>query len=157
MPTPTTADVRWLSDEEQQAWRGFIGGARRLFERLDADLKAHGLTHDDYSVLVALSEAPDRRLRMAELADQAVESRSRLTHHISRLEQRGLVERATCPTDRRGTWAVLTAEGREMIEALAPHHVDGVRRYLLDHLSPTELRTIGAAFGRIDAALQHED
>ena len=108
MPTPTTADVRWLGDEEQQAWRGFIGGARRLFERLDADLKAHGLTHDDYSVLVALSEAPDRQLRMAELADQAVESRSRRTHHVSRLEQRGLVERTTCPTDRRGSFAVLT-------------------------------------------------
>ena len=147
----------WLTDDEQVAWRGLITGSRRLFDRLDADLKAHGLNHDDYGLLVALSEAPDDRLRMSDLAEVAVESRSRLTHHVSRLEARGLVARATCPTDRRGSFAELTPEGRAMVEAVAPHHVEGVRRYLLDHLSPAELRTIGAAFARVDDALRDDD
>ena len=97
------APVRWLTDTEQQAWRAFITGSRRLLEALDADLKAQGLNHDDYGVLVALSETDGGRMRMAELADQAVESRSRLSHHISRLEKRGFVAREGCPDDRRGT------------------------------------------------------
>src|SRR3954454_2089159 len=107
--------VRWLTDTEQSAWRAFMTGSRRLMARLDADLKAQGLDHDDYGVLVALSEAEGVRLRMAELADVSVESRSRLSHHIGRLETRGLVARETCPDDRRGTWAVLTDDGRATI------------------------------------------
>lgn len=154
VPTPTAADVRWLTDEEQHAWRHFIFGTRRLFERLDQDLKQHGLTHDDYSVLVALSEAPDDRMRMAELASHAVESRSRLSHHIGRLEARGLVTRETCPTDRRGSFAVLTPEGRATIEAVAPHHVDGVRRHLLDQITPDQLRVLGEAFAHVDDHLR---
>lgn len=151
-PAPPT-DVRWLSASEQAGWRSFIAGARRLMEALDADLKASGLNHDDYGVMVMLSEAPGDRLRMAELAARSVESRSRLSHHIGRLEARGLVRRETCPEDRRGAFAVLTAEGRATIEAIAPRHVAGVRAYFLDHLSPEELATIGEAFGRIDEAL----
>lgn len=152
-PTTPATDVRWLSAPEQAAWRAFITGARRLTERLDQELKALGLTHDDYGVLVALSEVDGDRMRMAELADLSVESRSRLSHHIGRLEARGLVVRETCPEDRRGTWAVLTPEGRATIEAVAPHHVEGVRRHFLDHLSPAELEVVGAVFARIDAAL----
>jgi DNA-binding MarR family transcriptional regulator len=147
------AEVRWLSAEEQAAWRHFITGARRLMDRLDQDLKALGLNHDDYGVLVALSEAEGDRMRMAELADQSVESRSRLSHHIGRLESRGLVARETCPEDRRGTWAVLTTEGRATVEATAPHHVEGVRRHFLDHVGAEELQVIGEAFARIDHAL----
>lgn len=145
--------VRWLSDTEQAAWRSFISGSRRLLEALDADLKAQGLTHDDYGVLVALSESDGGRLRMAELANLSVESRSRLSHHISRLEKRGLVLREGCPDDRRGTWAVLTAEGRTTIEAVAPHHVAGVREYFLDNISPEELATIAQAFARVNDRL----
>ena len=144
------APVRWLTDTEQQAWRAFITGSRRLLEALDADLKAQGLNHDDYGVLVALSETDGGRMRMAELADQAVESRSRLSHHISRLEKRGFVAREGCPDDRRGTWAVLTPEGRATIEAVAPHHVAGVRSYFLDKVTADELATIAAAFGRVN-------
>ncbi|MEZ5203199.1 MAG: MarR family transcriptional regulator [Acidimicrobiales bacterium] len=150
---PATA-VPWLDEAEQDAWRAFITGSRRLLERLDQDLKALGLNHDDYGVLVALSESAGDRMRMAELAEVSVESRSRLSHHIGRLEARGLVTRETCPTDRRGTWAVLTPEGREMIEALAPHHVAGVRRYLLDQVSAEELTVLGSVFARIDLALR---
>jgi DNA-binding MarR family transcriptional regulator len=148
---PTT--VRWLTDTEQAAWRAYITGSRRLLERLDADLKAQGLTHDDYGVLVALSESDGDRLRMAELADVSVESRSRLSHHIGRLETRGLVARETCPDDRRGTWAVLTPEGRATIERLAPHHVAGVREHFLDQITPEELAVLATVFRRIDGAL----
>jgi DNA-binding MarR family transcriptional regulator len=154
MPTPAApAPVRWLTEAEQSAWRAFIAGSRRLLDRLDADLKAQGLNHDDYGVLVALSESEGDRLRMAELADLSVESRSRLSHHIGRLESRGLVARETCPDDRRGTWAVLTPEGRATIEAVAPHHVAGVRAHFLDQLTPDELSVMATVFRRIDGAL----
>lgn len=154
MAAPAVSEsVRWLTDAEQSAWRAFITGSRRLLEALDADLKAQGLNHDDYGVLVALSESEGDRLRMAELADLSVESRSRLSHHIGRLEKRGLVARETCPDDRRGTWAVLTAEGRATIEAVAPHHVAGVREYFLDAVSPEELATIARAFTKVNDQL----
>jgi len=143
----------WLTDGEQAAWRRFISGANRLLERLDQDLKAVGLNHDDYAVLVHLSEAPDGQLRMADLADLSVESRSRLSHHIGRLEAKGFVRRESCPNDRRGFFAVLTDEGREMIEHAAPIHVAGVRRYFLDQLSADELQTVATAFARVDDGL----
>ena len=152
-PPASTTDVRWLTATEQAAWRAFLTGSRRLVEALDADLKAQGLTHDDYGVLVALSESEGDRLRMAELADLSVESRSRLSHHIGRLEARGLVSRETCPDDRRGTWAVLTADGRATIEAVAPHHVAGVREYFLDAITSAELATIADAFRRVNDRL----
>ncbi|WP_421117890.1 MarR family winged helix-turn-helix transcriptional regulator [Aquihabitans daechungensis] len=149
----TAASVSWLTDTEQSAWRAFITGSRRLLDALDADLKAQGLTHDDYGVLVALSESEGGRLRMTELANLSVESRSRLSHHIGRLEARGLVARETCPDDRRGTWAVLTTSGRDTIETVAPHHVAGVRAYFLDNVSTDELATIAAAFRRVNDQL----
>ena len=148
------ASVRWLSADEQVAWRAFIRGARRLIVRLDQDLRAHGLTHNDYEVLVALSDEEDDRLRMAELAEVSVESRSRLSHHIRRLEERGLVSREACAGDRRGQFAVLTPAGRALVEETAPHHVTGVREQLLDQLEPGELEVIGRAFARVDAALK---
>ena len=149
---PGTA-TRWLDATEQQAWRRFMSGANRLFERLDQDLKAEGLGHDDYGVLVHLSEATDGQLRMADLADLSVESRSRLSHHIGRLETKGLVRRESCPEDRRGSFAVLTPEGRAMIERIAPVHVAGVRQYFLDQLTAGELDTVATVFARIDDGL----
>ena len=145
--------VGWLDPTEQTAWRAFVSGARRLFDRLDSDLKVHGLSHDDYGLLVALSEAPDQRMRMAELAEASVESRSRLTHHVGRLESRGLVRREACPSDRRGSFAILTEGGRALMDETAPHHVRGVRRHLLDQVSAEELAVIGKAFARVDAHL----
>lgn len=155
MATPsTTAPVAWLDADEQAVWRSFIGATRRLFAKLDHDLKVHGLTHDDYGVLVMLSESPDDRLRMAELAAESVESRSRLSHHVGRLEARGLVRREACPNDRRGLFAVLTPEGRATIEAVAPHHVAGVRAHLIDQLDAEELAVLRRAFDKVDAALR---
>lgn len=153
---PGTDPVRWLSDAEQRAWRDFVNGARRLLDRLDHDLKAHGLTHDDYGVLVTLSEAADDRVRMAELADQSVQSRSRLSHHVGRLEARGLVRREACPNDRRGFFAVLTPKGRALLEATAPHHVTSVRTWFLDQVSTEELHVLARVFARIDVALGPE-
>lgn len=146
--------IPWLDDAEQAAWRSVVAGTHRLVDLLDTELKAEGLSHDDYGVLVALSEAEGERLRMSELADAVVESRSRLTHHIGRMEKRGLVVRTSCPTDRRGSWAELTPIGRDAIERLAPHHVAGVRRWFLDHASPDELAVVAAVFGRVDGAIR---
>lgn len=147
-------DTPWLDDAEQAAWRSVVRGTNRLLNLLDVELKAEGLSHDDYGVLVALSEADGERLRMSELADAVVESRSRLSHHIGRMEKRGLVERSSCPDDRRGSWAALTTDGRSAIERLAPHHVAGVRRWFLDHLDAEELATLAAVFTRVDAAIR---
>lgn len=144
--------VRWLDPAEQAAWRSFISGTRRLLDQLERDLKVHGLTHDDYGLLVVLSEAEGQRLRMADLAAQSVESRSRLSHHVGRLEGKGLIVREACPDDGRGQFAVLTERGRVVMEETAPHHVAGVRAYFLDHLSRDELLAVGTAFTRINAA-----
>ena len=140
------------TEVEQHAWRNFISGSRRLLDRLERDLKSRGLSHDDYGVLVALSEAPDGRLRMAGLADLSVESRSRLSHHIRRMEANGLVRRESCPNDLRGSFAVLTEQGRALMEETAPHHVAGVRAHFLDQVEPDELTAISTAFARIDEA-----
>ena len=155
MTSTQGADVspRWLDDAEQQAWRNFIAGSRRLMERLEQDLKAQGITHDDYGVMVLLSESADDRLRMAELAATSVESRSRLSHHIGRLEARGLVRRESCPNDGRGLFAVLTPEGREVMERVAPHHVAKVREWFIDIITPAELQVIGTAFAKVDEAI----
>lgn len=150
----TGSDTEWLDDTEQLAWRSFLNGARRLMGRLDAELKASGIGHDDYGVLVLLSEAPGDRMRMSDLADGVVESRSRLSHHIGRMEARGLVVREACPDDRRGSWAVLTANGRALMERVAPHHVTGVRRWFLDPISAEQLATISDAFAAIDHGLK---
>ncbi len=150
-PTPTSDAVHWLSEAEQEAWRNVIRGTRHLIARLDRDLKPMGITGDDYGVLVTLSEADGRRLRMAELAEISAESRSRLSHHIGRLERRGLVAREACEEDRRGQFAILTPAGSQLLEQAAPLHVAGVREHLIDHLTPDELATLGQVFARLDA------
>ncbi len=99
---------RWLSNDQQRVWRAYLLGSALLQERIDADLRSVGLDGAEYEILVVLSESEDRRLRMAELADAVHQSRSRLTHTITRMEKARLVERTNCPTDRRGVWAELT-------------------------------------------------
>ena len=103
---------RWLSADQQRVWRAYLLGSALLQERIDADLRSVGLDGAEYEILVNLSEAPDRRLRMAELADAVHQSRSRLTHTITRMEKARLVERISCPTDRRGVWADLDRRRR---------------------------------------------
>src|SRR5690349_23951431 len=104
----TMAEPRWLNATEQLHWRAYVAGSTQLWEVLDRDLKTgHGLTMAEYEILVRLSESPGRRLRMAELAESAYQSRSRLSHTCSRLESKGLVSREPCEGDKRGVNAIL--------------------------------------------------
>jgi len=145
----TNGQTRWLSSDEQRAWRATVHLSQLLMRQLDRDLNAHGLNGHDYEILVELSEAPDQRLRMTELADATSQSRSRLSHQVSRMEKRGLVRRDDCEGDKRGTFAVLTQEGWNAIERVAPDHVENVRRHFIDRLSPRQLDEIRTAFGPI--------
>lgn len=136
--------TRWLTTGEQRAWRSYIEGSLRLYERLDRELReAHGLSMPEYEILVRLSEARDRRIRMAELAESANQSRSRLSHTVTRLERSRLVRRDSCPEDRRGVFAVLTDEGFARLDQAAHTHVRGVREHLVDLVSSEDLATIG--------------
>ena len=142
----TDGQPHWLTDEEQQAWRATVQLSQLLLRQLDRDLTAHGLNGRDYEILVELSEAPEQRLRMTDLADATSQSRSRLSHQITRMEKRGLVRRDDCEGDKRGTFAVLTKAGLEAIERVAPYHVEQVRRHYIDRLTPQQLEEIRSAF-----------
>jgi DNA-binding MarR family transcriptional regulator len=137
-------ETRWLSAEEQFAWRSFVDGVRGLMDVLDRQLQADSnLPHSYFEVLIPLSEAEGRTMRMSELAEAARSSRSRLSHAVARLEERGWVRRVDCPTDRRGQLAQLTDEGFAVVEAAAPGHVAAVRKYLIDRLSPEQVSALG--------------
>jgi DNA-binding MarR family transcriptional regulator len=146
------ADPRWLDDEEQQAWRAWIQANRLVMDQLERDLQTgSGLPVAYFEVLVNLSEAPGRTLRMSELARRSLSSPSRLSHAVARMEDLGWVRRQSCPTDRRGAFAVLTDEGFSVIEAAAPGHVEGIRAHFFDHLSRAQVaqvREIGEAVSR---------
>lgn len=144
------ADPRWLNETEQAHWRAYVAGSTLLWEVLDRDLKAlHGLTMAEYEILVKLSESPEHRLRMAELAESAYQSRSRLSHTCSRLESKGLVSRRPCEGDKRGVNAILTAEGMALMEKAAQDHVNTVRDFFVDLVDPEDLAAIGRAFTAI--------
>ncbi len=146
--------VRWLGAAEQRAWRAQVRLALLLTRQLDRELQSQGLSVNDYEILVELSEAPERRLRMTELADATAQSRSRLSHQVTRMEARGLVRRDACEGDKRGMFAVLTPDGLEAIERAAPAHVESVRRHYLDWLTPEQLATITEAYRPIVEQLQ---
>jgi DNA-binding MarR family transcriptional regulator len=143
-------EPRWLTDEEQQAWRPFAALLFRLPAAMDAQLQRDAqVTHYEYMVLISLSEAPDRTLRMSDLAEMANGSLSRLSHVVSRLERRDWVRREPCPGDGRFINAVLTDEGWEKVVATAPGHVEAVRKLIVDALTPEEFRALGAASAQI--------
>ncbi|SEQ04320.1 MarR family winged helix-turn-helix transcriptional regulator [Microlunatus flavus] len=146
MTTTAPPAARWLTHDQQRAWRAYLLGSAVLSERLDAQLRDHGLDLAEYEILVTLSEAADRQLRMAELADAVHQSRSRLTHTVTRMEKRGLIERTTCPVDRRGVWANLTDAGYRLLEEAAPSHVECVRRNFVDAIDDETLAAVGRAF-----------
>ncbi|MEU8180927.1 MarR family transcriptional regulator [Micromonospora sp. NPDC049044] len=132
--------TRWLDSDEQRTWRAYLTASRALMDTLDRELQRDaGMPHAYYEILVRLSEAPGRRLRMSDLAEAAGSSRSRLSHAVARLEAAGWVRREDCPTDRRGQIALLTDEGFATLAAAAPGHVEGVRRHLFDALSPAQV------------------
>jgi DNA-binding MarR family transcriptional regulator len=136
----SAAGPRWLDVDEQKAWRAWLYSAQLLMDRLDRELTHEtGISHAYYEILVALSETPGRKLRMSELADRCLSSRSRLSHAVSRLEERGWVGRELCPDDGRGQLAVLTDNCFAALEAAAPIHVASVRTHLFDQLSPEQV------------------
>ncbi|GAA1708105.1 MarR family transcriptional regulator [Nonomuraea bangladeshensis] len=137
---------RWLSSAEQRAWRTHLALHKLLMHRLDRELQEHALSLNDYEILVNLSESQGRRMRMSDLADATIQSRSRLSHQISRMEAKGLVKREDCRDDRRGTFAVLTDEGWETIQRVAPFHVASVREHFVDRLTDEQLEAIEAAY-----------
>ena len=132
--------TRWLNEHEQRTWRAYLAATQLLASRLDRELQQDaGLPHGYYELLVRLSEAPERRLRMSALATTSWSSRSRLSHAVGKLEALGCVRRESCPSDGRGAFAVLTDEGMAVLEAAAPGHVEAVRRHLFDPLSPAQV------------------
>src|SRR5919199_883675 len=139
-PAAQRTEPRWLDAEEQKAWRAWLFSSLLLQDRLDRELThATGISHAYYEILVQLSETPGRALRMSQLAERSLSSRSRLSHAVSRLEERGWVRRQVCEDDGRGQLAVLTDEGFAALEAAAPVHVEGVRTHLFDQLSPEQI------------------
>jgi len=145
---------RWLNAGEMKAWRRYIIASRRLLEALDSDLASHELSMADYEVLAQLSDAPERRMRMSELADVAMLSRSRLSHRIKVMEKAGWVKREACPEDKRGFFAVMTAKGWKAIVSAAPDHVESVRTRFVDHLTKEDQRVLSEIFERVTHSLK---
>lgn len=134
----------WLDDDEQRTWRSFLATSELLYGALDRQLQQDaGITHASYIVLAMLSEAPGRSLRMSELAALANSSPSRLSHAVARLQERGWIRREPAPKDGRGTVAVLTDAGWDMLVRTAPGHVEAVREHLFDRLTPEQVRALG--------------
>nr|WP_202438626.1 MarR family transcriptional regulator [Streptomyces sp. SID8356] len=144
MTTASPSATRWLTDEEQRVWRAYLHATTLLEDHLDRQLQRDaGMPHTYYGLLVQLSQAPRRRMRMTELARNAKITRSRLSHAVARLEKNGWVRREDCPSDKRGQNAVLTEEGYAMLSRSAPGHVDAVRQALFDRLTPEQVRSLG--------------
>lgn len=144
MPANSTeTGVNWLDAEEQEAWRGLQLMHLQLTAILSKELaEDSGLSYQDYIVLVALTDRPDGRMRAFELGRVLGWEKSRLSHHIARMADRGFVTKERCKTDQRGAFVVVTKRGRKAIEAAAPGHVAGVRRYFIDHLTRRQLATL---------------
>ena len=150
MATPTTSAAARLSSTELAAWRGFLRTHATLVRQLDCELEAaHGLPLTSYEVLVALEQAPDQRMRMRDLADAVVLSRSGLTRLVDRLVRDGLIRRSTCSADARGAYAVLTPQGARMLEQARPTHLDGVRRRFLDRFDDEALAGLTDAWRKL--------
>jgi len=156
--------TEWLTGEQQRHWRAWIAANALLTEAFSRDLQeSHGLTMADYEILVRLSESgsnecanSDQRMRMSELAEATLSSRSRLSHQIDRMEHEGLVERVPCTDDKRGYFAALTPKGWDTLVAAAPSHVDSVRTRIVDVLTPGEFAALGVTSQKLLDALDSE-
>jgi len=147
--TYAPAQARWLDADEQATWRTYLAASKAIGDAIESQLQRDvEIPHTYYEILVRLSEAPDRRLRMSQLADRCLASRSRLSHAVTRLEERGWVSREACPDDGRGMLAALTDQGMNALTDAAPGHVNAVREQIFDRLSTDQikqLREIGEA------------
>lgn len=147
------SDVRWITDREERAWRALQFMQMRLEGELARQLAADsGLSYPDYLVLVALTDRPDGRMRLFELAGVLGWEKSRASHHIGRMVERGLVKKQKCDSDRRGFYVVVTARGRRDIETAAPGHVATVRRLFIERLTSEQLDAVAEAAEAILAA-----
>ena len=151
------ARPRWLDDRQQQVWQAYLHLNQHLYATLEQQLvRDSGLSGSDYKVLHPVSRAPGGLLRARELCTEIGWDRSRLSHHLSRMEKRGLVAREECTEDGRGLMVRLTVAGRKAIEAAAPGHAENVRRYFFDLLSNDELGTLAAVLDRVLENLTRE-
>lgn len=140
------ADVRWLDEREQRAWRALQSMQMRLMGALARDLAVSSqLSYADYMVLVALTDQPEGRMRLFELGSALGWEKSRVSHHVARMAERGLVTKERCKEDRRGWYVVVTEEGRRAIAEAAPRHAETVRRLVVDRLTPAQLDVIASA------------
>lgn len=154
--TPTESEAGpGLCPTELAAWKGLLRVHASLMKALDAELEtAHRLPLTSYEVLIQLADAPERKMRMCDLADSVLLSRSGMSRLVDRLERDGLLERAACPNDARGSFAVITVAGVELLEDARPTHHEGIRRRFLEHFSDDELQQLGALWSRVLAAQQ---
>ena len=151
----TDAEPRWLDEAEMQAWLRLLRVVMLLPGALDRQLRQDaGLTHASYMVLACLSDAPDRSMRMSELARVTATSQSRLSHSVSALEQRGWVQRRPCPQDRRGQLASLTDAGVQVLVETSPGHAEEVRSLVFDPLGPAEVAQLSSIAARIVGRLE---
>ncbi|MCM2419867.1 MULTISPECIES: MarR family winged helix-turn-helix transcriptional regulator [Streptomyces] len=149
--------MKWLTEEEQASWRAYVHATTLLEDHLDRQLQRDaGMPHMYYALLTTLSDAPTRRMRMTELAQQTKITRSRLSHAVTRLEKNGWIAREDCPSDRRGQMAVLTDEGYEVLVRTAPGHVTAVRSAIFDRLTPEQVQQLGEISRIIAEGLQPE-
>ncbi|WP_329273671.1 MarR family winged helix-turn-helix transcriptional regulator [Streptomyces sp. NBC_01451] len=147
--------TRWLTPEEQRAWRAYVAASLLLEDALDRQLQQDaGMPHLYYTILAYLSETPERRLRMTDLAEKLKITRSRLTYAVARLEKDGHVRREACRWDKRSTFAALTEEGMAVLERSAPGHVATVRASLFDHLTPEQVGQLEEICTSVERALQ---
>jgi DNA-binding MarR family transcriptional regulator len=154
MSEVTTAEPRWLEATEQASWRAYLDMNAKLSARLNREMQEQsGISIADFSVLVQLSEHLDARMRVLELARALGWEKSRLSHQLTRMQQRGLIERSFCSEDRRGAFIVLTDQGRETVERAAPQHVESVRRYVFDELTPEQVDALGTISRTVVATL----
>lgn len=149
MSAPST--TRWLTAAQQRIWRSYLAGVARIDQHLDDRLRPFGLDLAEYEILVRLSEADDWSARMSDLAEAVHQSRSRLSHTVSRMEKKGLIIRVPCPVDRRGVIAVLTPEGMRLLETAAPAHVESVRECFVDVVDPADYEALGRAMAAVNA------
>jgi DNA-binding MarR family transcriptional regulator len=147
--------TRWLTPEEQRAWRAYIAASQLLEDAIDRQLQQEaGMPHLYYSILATLSEAPHHCLRMTDLAERLKITRSRLTYAVTRLEKDGTVRREECRMDKRGSLAILTDEGTALLERTAPGHVETVRASLFEHLTEQQVGQLEEICTEVARALQ---
>ncbi|KAF5999756.1 MULTISPECIES: MarR family winged helix-turn-helix transcriptional regulator [Streptomyces] len=151
-------EPRWLDEREQRAWRSLMKMQAGLSEYIERQLRTHsGLSTADYQVLAHLSEAPEGRLRSFALGDALQWEKSRLSQHLTRMQNRNLIRRERCATDQRGAVVVITEQGRTLVEAAAPLHLADVRNVLIDHVTPAQMDLLIELGDQVEARLAEID